>query len=208
MKEYPKIESLYNRDERTHKFKVGEYRLPEFQYLAKNDWLFTEKVDGTNIRIGWDGEQIRINGRTDRAQILVFLLDRLVELFPAGKCQSIFDAPVCLYGEGYGAKIQKGGGNYKSDGVDFVLFDVRIGEWWLKWEDVFDIATKLGIVIVPVIGEGPLSLAEKIVSGGFNSAWGNFPAEGLVCRPKIDLLQRNGQRILTKLKTKDFGGTS
>jgi len=50
MKEYHKIETLLDRDE---KFKViqGKWRLPEFEYLQDNQWMFTEKVDGTNIRI-------------------------------------------------------------------------------------------------------------------------------------------------------------
>jgi len=203
MTEYFKIESLYNRDDKTHKFKVGEFRLPEFQYLYKNDWLFTEKVDGTNIRVIWDGENVIFGGRTDNAQMPTFLNYRLLELFPKKKFK-IFDCPVCLYGEGYGAKIQKGGGNYKADGVNFVLFDVRIGEWWLKWMDINDIANKLQIDVVPVCGIGSLDKAEEMVRGGFDSAWGDFKAEGLVCRPVVDLLQRNGERIIAKLKTKDF----
>lgn len=34
--------------------------------------------------------------------------------------------PVTVFGEGYGVKIQKGG-NYISDDVNFILFDVRFG---------------------------------------------------------------------------------
>lgn len=203
MKTYSKIESLYNRDEKNHKFKIGEFRLPEFQYLYKNDWIFTEKVDGTNIRVMWDGKNVIFGGRTDNAQMPTFLNYRLLELFPKAKFE-IFDSPVCLYGEGYGAKIQKGGGNYKADGVDFVLFDVMIGEWWLKWEDVQDIAGKLQINTVPLVGIGPLYKAEDKVERGYNSAWGDFLAEGLVCKPIIDLLSRNKERIIVKLKTKDF----
>jgi len=203
MKEYCKIESLYNRDKKTFKFKIGEFRLPEFEYLSHNDWLFTEKVDGTNIRIMWDGETVQFRGRTDRAQIPTFLHDRLVELFSPVKF-SVFDDPVCLYGEGFGAKIQKGGDNYKADGVDFVLFDVLIGKWWLCWDDICDIGNKLEIQTIPTHGQGPLLKAAILVEKGIKSAWGDFPAEGLVCRPMIDLLCRNGKRIMVKMKTKDF----
>lgn len=203
MEKYDKIESLYNRDEKTHKFKVGEYRLPEFNYLKNNDWIFTEKVDGTNIRIMWDGNNVIFGGRTDNAQMPTFLNYRLLELFPKEKFK-IFDDPVCLYGEGYGAKIQKGGGNYRADGVDFVLFDVRVGQWWLKWEDIIDVAGKLNIDTVPIIAIGDLARGEEIVRGGFISSWGDFYAEGLVGKPIIDLLRRDGERIIVKLKTKDF----
>ena len=33
---------------------------PEFEYLAKSIWVGTEKIDGTNIRIGWDGEKAEL----------------------------------------------------------------------------------------------------------------------------------------------------
>jgi len=53
MSEYPKIQSIFKRDELTHKF-LSEFSLPEFEYLQLNIWEFTEKIDGTNIRIIWD----------------------------------------------------------------------------------------------------------------------------------------------------------
>ena len=44
---YPKIETLFKRDE---KFNItDEIRCPEFDNIKK--WLITEKIDGTNIRI-------------------------------------------------------------------------------------------------------------------------------------------------------------
>ena len=204
MIEYPKIESLYNRDEKTHKFKVGEYRLPEFQYLASLPWRWTEKIDGTNIRVEWTGSEVKIAGRTDNAQIPPFLLARLQELFPAEKFAQ-FDSPLCLYGEGFGAKIQKGGGNYlPGGGCDFALFDVLCGEWWLLREAVEDVAGKLNIRTVYVVGRGPLSEAEQEVKQGFDSALGVAKAEGLVCVPMEYLRTRRGDRIIVKMKTKDY----
>jgi hypothetical protein len=47
MREYPKIQSLFKRDEKTHKVLIGEYTLPEFSYLSKNEWRWMEKIDGT-----------------------------------------------------------------------------------------------------------------------------------------------------------------
>jgi len=43
-----------------------------------------------------------------------------------------------------------------------------------------------------------------MVKEGFNSQWGNFIAEGIVARPSCELLDRRGNRIITKLKYKDF----
>ena len=209
---YPKIQTVFKRDPAT-RFKtllLGEYSMPEFEYLADNQWVFTEKVDGTNIRVLWDGERITFGGKTDNAQIPAFLFQRLQELFPPDifNTEKVFDLDVdnaCLYGEGYGAKIQKGGGNYKPNGVDFVLFDVRVGHWWLKRKDVLDIAVKLGIDIVPIVGIGALDDMIAIVKSGYKSTWGDFKAEGIVARPLVELKTRSGERIITKIKYKDFG---
>ncbi|KKN07671.1 hypothetical protein LCGC14_1064440 [marine sediment metagenome] len=206
MEEYHKIQSIYKRDEGTHKFIEGQYSLPEFEYLKDNTWLFTEKIDGTNIRIGWIPEVgINIGGRTDNAKIPTFLYQKLTELFTNDKLKEMFpETSVMLCGEGYGAKIQKGGGNYIPNGVDFILFDVKIGDWWLKREDVNDIAGKLDIKVVPFIGQGTLDDAVGIVKKGLLSEFGGFVAEGLVLRPSIELKSRSGHRIITKLKGKDF----
>jgi len=117
--------------------------------------------------------------------------------------KELFADGVCLYGEGYGAKIQKGGGNYRQD-QDFVLFDVKIGDWWLQRSDVKDVAGKLGLDVVPVIGSGTLAEMVEQTRQGFDSIWGNFKAEGIVARPAIELKTRSGHRIITKIKYKDF----
>ena len=207
MQEYHKIQTVFKRDPETD-FKTlleGEYSLPEFEYLADNKWVFTEKVDGTNIRIMFNGEKIIFGGKTDRAQIPAALVARLNERFlpQLETFKGLFSDGVCLYGEGYGAKIQKGGGNYRAD-QNFVLFDIKIGEWWLQRPDLESIAVSLGIDIVPVIGTGTLHDMVRLVSTGFDSRWGAFAAEGIVARPRMELKARSGQRIITKLKHVDF----
>lgn len=209
MKQYHKIQTVFNRDPET-KFKTvidGEFSTSEFDYLKNNKWVFTEKVDGTNIRVMFDNGGITFGGKTDNAQIPAFLVARLQDVFlpQLTKFQAHFPDGVCFYGEGYGAKIQKGGGNYRSN-QDFVLFDVKIGEWWLKRIDVENVAEKFDIDVVPIIGTGTLYDMVSVVRGGFNSRWGCFPAEGIVARPYVELFARDGQRIITKIKLKDFGG--
>ena len=39
---------------------------------------------------------------------------------------------------------------------------------------------------------------------GFKSQWGDFKAEGIVARPNTELVGRDGKRIITKIKQKDF----
>lgn len=206
METYHKINSIFKRDT-TNKLILGDYSIPEFLYLENNIWEFTEKVDGTNIRIILTPEhKVEFNGKTNDAQMPGNLLNRLHEHFGNNTILADYfndcHEGVCLYGEGYGGKIQKGG-KYRPDS-DFVLFDVKIGNWWLKREDVIDIGTKLGIDTVPVIGKGTLLQGIESVKKGLKSQWGDFEAEGIVARPEIDLFTRSGNRIITKIKGKDF----
>lgn len=207
MREYHKIDTVFKRDPQT-KFKTlldGEFSTPEFEYLQANPWVFTEKVDGTNIRVMFNGQAITFGGKTDRASIPANLVTRLNNIFlPQRELFNVeFGDGVCLYGEGYGAKIQKGGGNYRPD-QDFVLFDVRIGEWWLQRKDVEDIARQLDINVVPILAIGDLHDMVIRAKMGFLSTWGDFLAEGIVARPETELKTRSGHRIITKIKTKDF----
>ena len=82
---YPKIESPFKRytdGPNRNKFIAGEWTRPEFAMLRRLDWLWTEKIDGTNIRVMWDGHKVRFGGRTDDAQMPTFLMSTLVDMFP------------------------------------------------------------------------------------------------------------------------------
>ena len=222
MKTYHKIQTVFRRDQKT-KYKtllIGEYARPEFKYLENNLWAWTEKVNGTNIRVIYDGEFVNFKGKTNSAQMFPGMYECLEKLFRTDfalkNLNEIFRktfesyVEVCLYGEGYGAGIQKGG-CYRDD-KGFVLFDVWVNGWWLQRKDVVDIAEQLNIDVVPVIGTGTLLEMAKMVRAGFNSqwgrfeGWGEFKAEGVVARPLVELCARDGQRVITKLKCKDFRG--
>lgn len=218
MIQYHKIQTIFKRDinGRDSKIIEGQYSMPEFEYLKDNVWVFDEKVDGTNIRVMWDGANVTFNGKTDNAQMPVFLMQKLQQLFDTTpkrlKFKEMFGElniedgetqQVCFYGEGYGAKIQSGG-NYIRDGVDFVLFDVKVGDLWLERENVEIIAQNFDIKVTPIIGEGTLQDAVEMTRKGFKSQWGDFTAEGLIIRPKVNLRTRRGERIISKIKHKDF----
>lgn len=210
MKEYHKIQTVFHRSPESN-FKnlmEGQWSLPEFEALKDIDWIWTEKIDGTNIRIMWDGDTVRFGGKSDNAQIPTFLLSVLQDTFTAEKMAASFpDATsVCLYGEGYGARIQKGG-NYMKDRAGFILFDCKVDSWWLTRDSIEDIANKLSISIVPIIKIGSLLDAVEFCKSGYKSTIAenhNYDAEGLVMKPKVELFNRNGQRVITKIKYKDF----
>ena len=218
MKEYHKIDSIFKRDPKG-KFLIGEWSRPEFEYLADNPWLWTEKIDGTNIRVMYQDEgndmlgpfwNVTFGGKTDNAQIPAKLVKHLEDTFTISAMENVFGmtgSRICLYGEGYGAGIQKGGGNYSPD-QKFILFDVKIGDWWLQREDVQDIASKLNIEVVPIHGYFTL---REMIDAFFSER--HIPpkskisetalTEGYVGTPVVPLFARNGDRIITKIKYKD-----
>ena len=208
MVKYDKIETLYKRDmEGTKKLLVGQFRNKTVEYLKDNIWIFTEKIDGTNIRIYWDGHTITFGGRTDDAQIPVFLLDYLLATFKTNEVEQIFEekfgeTPVTLFGEGYGPKIQKGG-TYRKD-VSFILFDVFISGNYQSRETVEDIAKAFNIDVVPIVLEGTIQDGEDFVKQHPNSTMGTAKMEGVVGRPKVEMRDRCGNRVIVKIKWADF----
>lgn len=215
MKEYPKIQTLFKRDN-SNIIIPSKFTLPEFEYLKDCKWECTEKIDGTNMRIELDvlSEGIFVmsfGGRTSKANIPIHLEVKMHDLFDGIDWNNIFPKPkagdhITIYGEGYGIKIQDGG-NYISNDVNFILFDVLYNNTWLSRESCLDIAEKLGIMIVPLVGYMTIPEAIEYVKKGFKSFIAenkNYDAEGLVVKTPVGLKLRNGDRIITKIKTCDF----
>ena len=210
MERYHKINSLFKRNmgSRKKSLIMGDYTLPEFEYLKDCQWLWTEKVDGTNIRVQKEiGNPVNFERRNANSQIPLHLLSALNDMFCPNKL-SIFDksfseSSLCLYGEGYGPKIQKGGGDYRSD-PSFVVFDVMIGDLWLSRANVENVTKGLGIEAVPIIDTGTIDEGIELIKNGLKSTWGDFFAEGIVLTPMVPLYQRSGKRIITKIKHCDY----
>ena len=208
MIEYNKIDTLYKRDmEGTKKLLEGEFRNPTVEFLKDNIWTFTEKIDGTNISVCWDGHTVTFNGRTERAQIPTHLLNYLIATFKTNEAEQLFEekfgeTPVILFGEGYGPKIQNGGA-YRND-VSFIMFDVLIAGNYQPRESVEDIARAFGIDAVPIIFEGTIQKGVDSVKSHPNSTIGTAKMEGLVGRPKVEMRDRCGKRVIVKIKWEDF----
>lgn len=212
MRTYEKIETIYERDiEGTKKLIHGKYRNETVEFLKDCRWQWTEKVDGTNIRIYWDGHTVTFGGRTEKAQIPANLVNRLNELFGGEANAQVFEQlfgerEVILFGEGYGNKIQAVGKLYNPNGVDFILFDVLIGDNYQPRSAVKELAKTFGIKDVPVVGDGTLDEAVAYVKAHPNSMLGDVEMEGLVCRPLVELRDRAGNRVIVKIKYRDFKG--
>jgi len=204
---YEKIQTLWKRDpEKKYSIMIGEYSKPEFSQIK--EWVLTEKIDGMNIRVIYNKEGVRFAGRTDNAHIPVSLFEMLTKTFTIEKLSSVFDLEkaneIILYGEGYGPKIQKGG-NYRKD-QSFILFDVLIDGIWFDVEPVSTFAYELGVDSIPVWGRGTIKSIERLIRTKPRSSLegSSCNIEGFVCRTDPLLLDRFGNRVVWKLKVKDF----
>ena len=206
--EYIKIPNVFKREEfGDNNLIEGEWSTPELKYLQHTLWTWTEKIDGTNIRVIWDGYSVSFKGRTDKAQIPTHLLNKLNELFGGQNKEEIFEQKfgnnhVILFGEGYGEKIQKYGNLYGE--VNFILFDVLIEDTWLLRESIEEIAQSFGIKTVPIVGTGTLNQAVEFIKLHPTSQLRDYEMEGIVCKPNVELFNRIGKRIIVKIKCKDF----
>lgn len=208
MRTYEKIETVFKRDiEGTKKLILDEYRSETVEYLKDSTWYFTEKIDGTNIRVMWDGHNVSFGGRSDKAQIPKHLLKYLEEKFKTTEAEELFEQAfgekeVILFGEGYGCKIQNGGA-YRDD-VSFILFDVLIGDNYQSREWVEQTAKMFDIEVVPIVARGTIEDGISYVLGHPKSTRGTAWMEGVVGRPAVELKDRCGNRVIVKIKWEDF----
>jgi hypothetical protein len=214
---YHKIEGPFMRSEDLKTVDRTKWRNPVVEMLADTPiWVASEKVDGTNIRVIWDGYRISFAGRTDRAQLPGPLVEKLEsyflrpgveewfeENFPPPTEDSVERLSVVLYGEGYGGKIQSGG-KYRAD-QDFIGFDVSVNGRYLSVANVADIFERLNVPVLTSYTPTTLTHMIQVVSGGLKSQFGDFTAEGLVARTIEPMYDQRGNRLIVKLKDVDLG---
>lgn len=211
---YEKFSSPFRKDE-------GFKNTKELsQYMPKGKWIKTEKIDGTNIRIiltkpDEEGKrEIHIGSRKlilnpdDKTskQYMDCLLD--VNLHKLEEYFKDTDSTVVIYGEGYGAGVQKGG--IYSNIKQFRVFDIRIGSAYQDFAYVEKVCIDNQLNIVPVIEEieeinymecvnALANFKETLITGGS----GGKP-EGIVYKHEPVLLNKYKERLIFKVKFKDF----
>lgn len=207
MIEYQKIETLHAFDQETKKYKKDYYN-PIVAYLAPLPWICSEKFDGTNIRVHYDGHRVEWSGRTDKSTLPAEIEKLLSDTF--GESEIIFeqnfeDKDVILFMECYGGKVQGGiyGGKERLIG-----FDVMVNGTYLDKSQVADVMGKFGVEAVEFFEVPNLAEAERIalewapathVEDGKKTR-----IEGLVCVPKARLYDFRGHRICVKIKHRDL----
>lgn len=206
MNEYRKIPNMFKFDAKYQTI-VGTNE--PFKSLENLIWIGTEKVDGTNVRVHWDGHTVEVKGRTDNAQFQGELFGYLEQKFLTKEAEYIFEQnfgekDVVIYGEGYGPKIQAGGGLYSTT-PKFIAFDIDIDHTHLKRKNFEDVCNKLMLDFVPIVFTGTLNEAkEYVASHPMSTINSDHEMEGIVLELPLDIYDQKGWRIKCKCKYRDM----
>lgn len=219
---YHKIETLFNRDPST--FKVNPecgMRVPGFQ--AVDNWVVEEKCDGMNIQVHMNDPtclvdreapfpiEVLIQGRTPNAQFKPHWMEYLKSIFTAPLAEALFKSElhpgnkVTLFGELMGPKIN--GNLHGLTELEFRGFDVLVDDaWWMERAQLDQVLYHFKTKGAPVVGrlntERIIHMIRERETVSQISTNGYF--EGVVCRPAFELRLQSGERLIWKLKTKDF----
>ena len=205
MKEYQKIETLYKFDNELKGYREEFYN-PIVEYLKDCKWVGTEKIDGTNVRVLWNGHSFEFGGRTDKATLPKELLQILQNTFNYDMEilfeQKFGEKEVLLFMEGYAGKIQNGA--YKGQ-ESIIGFDIMIDDIYLDKNVSKRIFEELGIQFVPMTEFENLQTCIDFVKTHEQSIiQPESKMEGLVCFPALRLYDHKGNRIIVKIKGRDL----
>ena len=220
VKKYPKIRSLFKRD---NQFKFTEnYTSTSLQEFSEKNfkWSCYEKIDGMNMRIycNYEREEFKYFGRTDSADIPEHLkpeLDKIIESAKKNKeeiKQTLQFNIFVLFGEGFGHKIQKGGlylgketACHAFDGYAYIVTkENQYKGFWLDEKKLDALLKILKVEKVPSFGHITTGSAVEMVKKGFASKYGTAKAEGLILKTDFPVFDSFGERLIFKVKTKDF----
>jgi hypothetical protein len=209
-KEYHKIETLRQFDQGVKKFVSNTFYNTNVEILKNHDWQFTEKIDGTNFRVYWNGHTLSYAGRTDNAvfsdEQKAFIEEKLVNEAMTNSFEALFkEKEVVVYGELYGNKIQKDGHLYTSDnGYGFKVFDVYKDDIFMPYKHLIHLCKEIGYDVVPLVFIGSIQDGINYVQNNFKSTFSNATLEGLVGKPVGEFLDYRGNRIIVKIKRRDL----
>lgn len=212
MDKYHKIHAPFKRND-AGKRQKGTWARPEFSTLYNIPWHAWEKLDGMNIRIIHEGGDIRYAGRTDNAQLQPGLIQHLDDVwrdaasFLAG---AMGTDHFTLFGEGIGPKIQSGGLYGKAP--QFIPFDLQFhdGGWCDRFELNRLIDEVCNLPFAAYLGCQTLQVWEEFceekryLRSMVPGANLGCPSEGYIAIPESNLLDSRGNRIITKIKFKDY----
>lgn len=194
--------------------KPDTFREPLVALLADKEWVARRKLDGANIRIQWDGEQALWNGKTDKFVCGADLTNYMNNTFLEEIFEEKFgrDITVTIFGEHMGPKVQ--GNELDLDRDEVIIYDVNINGFWQPKDNVKEIAGYFGCrtcydFMVVRNHEGSVTDEQDyrftlngiilLVASGHFKDW-----EGIVATPTVECRNQKGERMIVKVKTKDY----
>jgi hypothetical protein len=197
---------------------------PEAQRILEFKWVYAlEKVHGTSAHVAWDASKVTSPGTGG----LTFFSGGVshamfCSLFDRKKLHDAFEATgeqkVTVYGEAYGGTCQKMAHVY-GDRLQFIVFDVQIGDSWLPVPEMDKFATSLGFEVVPwekvetdedklaELRDRPSEVSVRRGCGTMGKKTGNL-REGIVLRPPFECYMNGGERCIAKHKNEKFSETA
>jgi hypothetical protein len=167
-----------------------------------------EKIHGTSAHISWKEDKLSFFSGGAKHPAFLSLFDQLAlrsQLDLSGIKSLTF------FGEAYGGNVMKMKQTY-GDTLKFVVFEVKVGEYWLNVPAAAELAKQFGFDFVPycridttlealdAVMKSPSVQAIKLGMGN------NHTREGVVLRP-IEEMTANGGRVIAKHKNPDFKET-
>ncbi len=166
-----------------------------------------EKVHGTSAFIKWE------QGKPINFHAGCVSHDKFIQLFDEAKLTALFESMghehVKVHGEAYGGKVQGMSSTYGPH-VNFIVFDIRVGHFWLSVLDMEKVAQTLGFEVVPyrripttieALDQARDEPSEVAFRRGCGS---DKKREGVVLRPLIELTKNNGRRIIVKHRIYEY----
>jgi Rnl2 family RNA ligase len=197
------------------------------EILSVRQVVATEKIHGTNFRVFFPAgmtsiAEVRFGGRNEElAEGDGFYGGRPVRWFkdrPA-LLQRMFDvlsshgfSDVTVFGEAFGAGIQKGVRYASSDEILFRAFDVMVGDNFVTYDLFVTLCDQMQLPRVPEVwrGEPTLAALDALLEQGSTEAMNNGVvaernvAEGVVVRSNPLLRDVFGQWLIIKHKSEKF----
>lgn len=171
-----------------------------------------EKIHGTSAHLSWNCKEKKVKyfsgGESNERFVKVFDNDFLVSKFS----ELFIDSNAVIYGEAYGGK-QQGMSNTYGKELKFVGFDVSVNDLWLEVPKAENVCNALNIEFVDYV-KVPTDLealnAERdkpSTQAKRNGIEEDKIREGIVLRPLVEFIMKNGSRVIAKHKRDEFKET-
>jgi len=184
--------------------------------------IFTEKIHGTNCRVGIvdgkpvagsmgvrrklplkaDGMEVQLDSEEVKRSTYWFPMS-IKGVFPMLVDLASDKVPVILYGEVYGGSVQSlDYGIVSGKGIGFRAFGIRVNGKFLNWDVFVGQCKKYGVETVPVLWRGPFTMAKaKELADGMSTMAGHIREGTVVYVPEERENPKVGRVILKYIGT-------